>query len=70
MLKVYSKMTKKLLQTPTEPQNSDAQYTLGWMYEQGRGFKQDLGEAQKWYHDGERHHATGSLYSIGRVCEY
>ncbi|WP_010301763.1 Sel1-like repeat-containing protein kinase family protein [Candidatus Odyssella thessalonicensis] len=49
---------------------ASAQYTLGWMYENGRGVDKDLEEASKWYKLAERGCPAHALYSLGRMYEY
>ncbi|WP_338140360.1 NB-ARC domain-containing protein [Candidatus Paracaedibacter symbiosus] len=51
-------------------QSEDAQYTLGWMYENGRGVTKHLEEAAKWYKASEKGCPGYAIYSIGRMYEY
>ena len=48
--------------------DAEAQYSLGWMYEQGKGVSQDYSEAAKWYReaavqgDAEAQNNLGAMY--------
>jgi TPR repeat protein len=54
-----------------EQGHAEAQFRLGWMYDNGRGVTQDYAEAVKWYRkSAEQGHAEaqywlGSLYGVG-----
>ncbi len=62
----------RLWQPLAEQGDADAQYNLGVMYDNGRGVRQDDGEAVKWYRKAaeqgvaDAQHNLGHAYANGR----
>lgn len=66
---------KPLLEFYAEKQVSSAQYILGYMYDYGRGVKEDKAEAAKWYRKAaeqgyaEAQYRLGNMYRGGHVVK-
>ena len=64
--------TLRLLRPLADQDNAKAQFTLGFMYEEGRGVPQDYAEALKWYRKAADQGAAdarvtlGVMYATGR----
>ncbi|MCS2611057.1 tetratricopeptide repeat protein [Halomonas dongshanensis] len=50
-----------------EQGNAEAQYTLGFMYNRGRGVRSNGVEALEWWHRAAEQNHAGALYKIGDV---
>jgi len=55
----------KLLRPLAEKGNSEAQYKLGVMFDQGQGVAQDYLEASKWYRLSAVQGKSGAQYNLG-----
>ena len=47
--------------------NSVAQYTLGSLYEKGKGVKKDLAEAAKWYGEAAKHGDAEAARKVAKL---
>lgn len=54
-----------LLRPLAEKGNSEAQYKLGVMYDEGKGVVQDYKEASKWYRLSAEQGKSGAQYNLG-----
>jgi TPR repeat protein len=54
-----------LLRPLAEKGNSEAQYKLGVMYDEGKGVAQDYQEASKWYRLSAEQGRLGAQYNLG-----
>ena len=48
---------------------AEAQYNLGYMYEQGRGVAQDYTQAVDWYRKAAEQNEAAAQYSLGLMYE-
>lgn len=53
-----------------EQGNGEAQYSLGFMYEQGKGVAQDYAEAVRWYRLAAEQGHTWAQYTLGFMSEH
>jgi hypothetical protein len=50
--------------------NSDGQYKLGLMYEEGRGVAQNIQQAMFWYRKAAEQGHAEAQWQLGRIFEY
>ena len=48
--------------------NANAQFNLGFMYSEGKGFPQDYAEAVKWYRKAAEQGDAEAQYNLGVTC--